>query len=488
MENLLVDKDLLSIQKARQLAKEAKEAFKIFSNFSQEQVDNIVGSMSRAGIEASEKLAQIAVEETGFGNIKDKIIKNLFSVKNIYDSIKDLKTVGVVNRDNFKKIIEIAHPMGVICAITPSTNPTSTVMFKALIAVKSRNAIIFCPHPSAVRCSCEASYILARAAELAGAPKGLISCLDIVTLEGSKELMSHKDVSMILATGGPNMVKAAHSYGKPALGVGPGNTPAFVDKSADLVKASRDIINSKSFDYGVICASEQSIVVHSAVDSSFRKILENNGGYFLSQTEVEKASSVLIKNNAMNAQMVGKSPKVIADAAGFLIPDNTRLLIAPIDAVGPEYPLSREVLSSVIAYFIRDSWQECCELCIKIINFGGIGHTMVIHATDEEVINQFALQKPVFRILVNTPASQGAIGLTTSLTPSLTLSTGTWGGGISSDNISAKHLLNIKRVAYETNPLFNDASAEDHSNSISPDISEDDIEKIVRSVIKNLNL
>ncbi|MCL5070196.1 MAG: aldehyde dehydrogenase family protein [Actinobacteria bacterium] len=488
MENLLIDKDLLSIQKARRLAKEAKEAFRIFCNFSQEQVDTIVESMSKAGIEASEKLAQMAVEETGYGNVKDKIIKNLFSVKNIYDSIKNLKTVGVVNRDNVKKVIEIAHPMGVICAITPTTNPTSTVMFKALIAIKSRNAVIFSPHPGAAKCSCEASYVLARAAELAGAPKGLISCLDIVTMEGSKELMSHEDVSMILATGGLNMVKAAHSYGKPALGVGPGNTPVFVDKSANLEKASRDIIASKSFDYGVICASEQSVVAHSDIDRNFREILKKNGGYFLSPSEVEKASSLLIKNNAMNAQMVGKSPKVIADAAGFTVPDGTRLLVAPLDTVGPKYPLSREVLSSIIAYFTRNSWQECCELCIEIINFGGLGHTMVIHSTDEEVITQFALQKPVFRILINTSASQGAIGLTTPLTPSLTLSTGTWGGGISSDNISARHLLNIKRVAYETNPLFDETSAENPCSSSYSGISESDLENIVRNVIKNLNL
>ncbi|MHB1376519.1 MAG: aldehyde dehydrogenase family protein [Candidatus Humimicrobiaceae bacterium] len=486
MLNENLDMDLLSIQKARNLIKSAREAYKIFSTFSQEQVDRIVEAMARAGIEASESLAKSAFEETGYGNVKDKTAKNLFSTKNVYDSIKDLKTVGVISEDRQKKIIEIAHPMGIICAITPTTNPTSTVMFKALIAIKSRNAIVFAPHPSAVRCSCEAADVLAKAAKSQGAPDGLISCLDTVTLEGTTELMSNKEVYLILATGCLNMVKAAHSYGKPALGVGPGNTPVFVDKSANLDKAANDIISSKSFDYGVICASEQSVVVHTDIDAVFKKSLEKYGGYFLSHQETEKAGALLIRNGAMNAQMVGKSPKVIADECGFNIPDSTRLLIAPLNSVGPGQPLSREVLSSIIAYYSRNSWQKCCDLCIEIINFGGVGHTMVVHATDEEVISQFALQKPVFRILINTPASQGAIGYTTSLTPSLTLSTGTWGGGISSDNISATHLLNIKRVTYETNPLSSEKLQSINSNLSS--ISANDIEDIVRNVIKKLNI
>lgn len=484
MENNLIDKDLLSVQKARNLAAAAKEAYKTYSTYSQEKVDKIVKAMSEAGVEQSERLAELAVKETGYGNKEDKTAKNIFASKNIYESIKDLKTVGVIKRDYKSKIIEIAHPMGVILGITPTTNPTSTVIFKSLISAKSRNAIIFSPHPHAALCSGEAALLMSGAAVSAGAPANLISCLDTVTLEGSKELMASADVSLILATGGTSMVKAAHSYGKPAIGVGPGNTPAYVDKSANLLKAAKDIISSKTFDNGVICASEQAIVVHRDVEVQFRSILKNLGAHFLSEEEIKKVGPVLIKGNTMNGDMVGKTPKIIAEAAGINIDSSTKLLIAPLNGVGPGYPLSREILSTVLAYYVEDNWLDGCHRCIEILNFGGVGHTLVIHSSDEEVITAFAHEKPVFRILINTPASQGAIGLTTSLTPSMTLSTGTWGGGISSDNISAYHLMNIKRVAYEINSI----------NLPSPDISgsaqieKDIVESIVRKVVENLNL
>jgi len=440
--------------------------------------------MSEAGVEQSERLARLAVEETGYGNVEDKIAKNVFAAKNVYESIKDLKTVGVIKRDYKNKIIEIAHPMGVILGITPTTNPTSTVMFKSLISAKSRNAIVFSPHPHAALCSREAALVMSKAAESAGAPAGLISCLDIVTLEGSKELMSSPDISLILATGGTDMVKAAHSYGKPAIGVGPGNTPAYVDKSADLLKAAKDIVSSKTFDNGVICASEQAIVVHGDIEAQFRSILKNFGAYFLSGEEIKKVNPVLIKGNAMNADMVGKTPKIIAEAAGISIADYTKLLIAPLNGVGPEYPLSREILSTVLAYYVEDNWMDACHRCIEILNFGGVGHTLVIHSSDEGVITAFAHEKPVFRILINTPASQGAIGLTTSLTPSMTLSTGTWGGGISTDNISAYHLINIKRVAYEVNSINLSSSTNISGNS---QLTKDNIESIVRRIVENLN-
>jgi acetaldehyde dehydrogenase (acetylating) len=490
MEKKLYDDDLISMQQARQLSAAAKSAYDLFSTSSQEKTDKVVEAMAFAGIRESERLARLAVEETGYGNVEDKIIKNIFGSKNVYESIKDLKTAGVIHRDNIKKIIEIAHPMGVVAAITPTTNPTSTVMFKALISVKARNAVVFAPHPHAVRCSFEAARVMAEAAVGAGAPEGLISCMDTLTLEGTKELMASRNIAIILATGGTAMVRAAHSFGKPAIGVGPGNTPVYVDKSAYLEKAARDIICSKSFDNGVICASEEAVIVHRDVESQFRNIMIKNGAYFLSEAEIEKAGKVLVKGNSMNPEMVGKSVQVIADTAGISVPAGTRLLVGQLSGVGPQHPLSREILSPVVAYYIADNWEEGCERCLELINFGGVGHTMVIHSTDEEVITEFAHRKPVFRFLINTPASQGAVGLTTSLNPSLTLSTGAWGGGISSDNISAYHLMNIKRVAYETNPI-NPADSQitgSDSGGYSGNATKNLLEDIVSKVIENLYL
>ena len=378
--------------------------------------------------------------------------------------------------------------MGVVAAITPTTNPSSTVMFKALICAKSRNAVVFAPHPNARDCSREASMVMSKAAQSAGAPEGLISCLDTVTLEGTEELMADKNISIILATGGLGMVKAAHSFGKPAIGVGPGNVAVYVDRSADITKAAKDIITSKTFDNGVICSSEQAIVVHRDIASEFSRIIKGLGGHFLSSEEITRVGAVLVRGNAMNPEMVGKAPRIIAEAAGISIPNTARLLIAPLGGVGPEYPLSREILSPIVAYYVKDDWEEACGLCLEILNFGGLGHTMVIHSTDEEVITTFAHEKPVFRILLNTAASQGAIGLSTSLIPSMTLSTGSWGGGIYTDNISAHHLLNIKRVAYETYPINDDAGSIEAEGKSPAGISRSLVEDIVRKIVKNLDL
>ncbi len=479
-----MDKDLESIQQARELSEKALHAYKTFSNFPQEKVDAIIKSMVDAGISASRELAELAVRETAYGRVEHKVAKNLFSTKNVYESIKDLKTVGVIDKDEKKKIITIAHPMGVIAAVTPTTNPTSTVMFKALVSVKSRNAIVFAPHPNAAECSKRAADIMSIAAESAGAPPGLVSCMDVVTLEGTQELMSSPNISIILATGGLSMVKAAHSFGKPAIGVGPGNTPAYVDKSANLKKAARDIIASKTFDNGVICSSEQAIIVHSEVENRFRGIMEDLGCYFLSRNEIEILAKLFIKNGKMDPGMVGKSINYISNASNLSFPPYTKLLIAPLGGVGPKFPLSREILSPVLAYYTVGNWEEGCNRCIEILNFGGLGHTMAIHAIDEKVIDEFAQKKPVFRILVNTPTSQGAIGLTTSLTPSMTLSTGTWGGGISTDNISAYNLLNLKRVAYETDPV----DGQGDKNQSFTGITEKEIEDLARKVIKQLGI
>lgn len=490
---LYMDNDLRSIQQARELAKRARSAYEKYSIFPQDKVDRIVKAMAEAGIKASKRLAGLAVEETGYGKVDDKIAKNLFASNNVFDSIKDLKTVGVISRDDEKKIIEIAHPMGVVAAITPTTNPTSTVIFKSLICAKSRNSVIFIPHPRAVECSREAALVMKEAAENAGAPTDLILCMDTVTLEGSKELMADKNIAIILATGGLAMVKAAHSYGKPAIGVGPGNVPVYIDSSADLEKAAKDIISSKSFDNGVICSSEQAIIVHSRIKDIFNEALKRSGGYFLSEEEIRKIEKILIKGNAMNPEMVGKSPQFLSETAGFNIPSGTRLLIAPIGGVGQEFPLSREILSPIVAYYLCSDWMDACNICAKILNFGGLGHTLVIHSMDPDIITAFAHEKPVFRILVNTASSQGAIGLSTSLTPSMTLSTGSWGGGIHSDNISAYHLLNIKRVAYETDPVnIHDSKVVDfgvggNTGNRVPDVTREQIQDIVKKVLENLN-
>ncbi len=478
----LQDADLLSIQQARLLSRSAKKAYQAFSDFSQAEVDTIIGAMAKAGLEHAQRLAQLAVEETGYGNVAHKTQKNLFSVQNVYESIKDLKTVGVIARDTDRKITEIAHPMGVVCAITPTTNPTSTVMFKSLVSVKARNAVVFAPHPAALRCSKEAAILMRQAAQSAGAPEGIISCMDPVTLEGTRALMASEDVSIILATGGTAMVKAAHSFAKPAIGVGPGNTPAYVDRSANLDKAARDILGSKTFDHGVICSSEQAIVVHQDIDNPFKQALQGLGAYFLNPRQTAKLAGLLIRAGTMNPAMVGKTPQFLAGQAGITIPEGTKLLVCPLEKVGPHTPLSREVLCPVVAYYVEKDWQLACKRCIEILNFGGLGHTLAVHAQDQQVIDAFAYQKPVFRILVNTPTSQGAIGATTSLTPSMTLSTGTWGGGISSDNISAKHLINIKRVAYETAPLQPEAESAPKREVL----GEEDIAVLVRKVISEL--
>ncbi|MCK5566363.1 MAG: aldehyde dehydrogenase family protein, partial [Actinomycetia bacterium] len=318
---MIMDNDLKSIQQAREFSRKARIAYEEYSTFPQNKVDRIVETMVEAGVKASQRLAKLAVEETGYGVIEDKVSKNIFAVKNVYDSIKDLKTVGVISRDDERRIIEIAHPMGVVAAITPTTNPTSTVMFKSLICAKSRNAVIFMPHPRAVECSREAALIMKEAAESAGAPEDLILCMDTVTLEGSKELMADENIAIILATGGLGMVKAAHSFGKPAIGVGPGNVPVYVDRSADFEKAARDIITSKSFDNGVICSSEQAIIVHNGIEDSFNKAMERAGGYFLSTEDTKKVGNVLVKGNAMDPEMVGKSPQFIGETARVDVPD-----------------------------------------------------------------------------------------------------------------------------------------------------------------------
>lgn len=464
-----MDKDLLAIQEIRDLCRLAKAGQLKFKEFTQEQVDQIVSAMTEAGYAAREKLAKMAVEETGFGNVEDKIAKNLFATRNVHNFIKDLKTVGVIETEPQQKIQKIAEPMGVIAGIIPSTNPTSTTLFKALIAIKSRNAIVFSPHPKAIRCILETVRIVREAAESTGLPGGVISCLTLPTLEGTNELMHHPDVAIILATGGAGLVKAAYSAGKPAYGVGPGNVPAFIERTAAVKKAVADIVLSKTFDNGTVCASEQSVIVDTLLEQQVIQEFKAHRAYFMNEEETGMTERALVGPKLdVNPNLVGRSASQIAKTAGFTVPSDTSILIARQNGVGKNYPLTIEKLSPVLTFFVEDGWEAGCERCIEVLNFGGLGHTLVIHSQDEQVIEEFALKKPAFRILVNTPGSHGAVGLTTNLEPSLTLGCGTYGGNITADNVTPLHLLNIKRVAYETTPASQFSA---QSQSTTPKIS-----------------
>jgi acetaldehyde dehydrogenase (acetylating) len=450
---MILDKDLLSIQEARNLAAKAKESQLEYQHFSQEQVDKIIKAMAEAGYEASAKLAKMACEESGFGVYEDKIIKNQFATKNVYESIKKLKTVGIISEEANGKVLKIAAPMGVVCALIPSTNPTSTAMFKALISLKSRNAIVASPHPRTAKCTAESLKILSDAAENAGAPNGLIQCMSEPTIEGTEALMHDKNISVILATGSTPMVRAAYSSGKPAYGVGSGNVPAFIERTANYQKAVADIIYGTTFDNGTLCSSEQSMIVDLPLKEKVIEEAKAQGCYFVNAEEKDKLAKAVQTNLRINPEIVGKPATFIANYAGFSVPENTKVLMATCYDVGRKEPLSIEKLSPILAFYVVDGWLEGCHRSIDLLNFGGIGHTLVIHSNDEPIIMKFALEKPAFRILVNTVASIGAVGYTTALDPSMTLGPGTWGGSIISDNVTAKHLLNIKSLAFETNPI-----------------------------------
>ena len=446
----LTDKDLLSVQEARQMVERVYAAQQIWAKASQAQVDRVCESMAEAAFLASERLGRLAAEETGYGVPEHKKLKNEFASRHIWESIKDIKTVGVINYDAEKKIYEIAWPMGVVAALIPSTNPTSTVINKILISVKARNGIVVAPHPSAVRCSLETVKVMADAAESAGAPKGLVNSLSQVSLPGTQELMGHKRTAVILATGGSEMVRVAHSMGKPAYGVGPGNVPVYVDRSADLEQAAKYIVSSKAFDYSVICATEQAVVADRPIAGRLAQLMQAEGAYFVDEAQAEALRTILFQpNGAIIPAAVGKSPQYLAAMAGIQVPEHARILVARLNKVGRNEPLSREKLTTVLGWYEADGWEASCERCIELIQFGGRGHSLVIHATDEKVIMAFGLEKPVFRIAVNTMATLGAIGLTTKIMPSFTLAPGGIGGAITGDNITVYHLFNVKHMAFE---------------------------------------
>lgn len=447
------DKDLASIAEARALARRAKDAQAILGEFSQAQVDAIIDAMAAAVTPQAEALARLAVDETGFGVVADKVQKNLFSSQRVYEFIKPMKTVGVINRFEDRKVIEIAEPFGVVAAVVPSTNPTSTAIYKILIAIKARCAVVMTPHPSAARCITCAADIMNEAGRRAGLPDGAIGWMKTVTLEGTQELMKAREVSVILATGGMGLVRAAYSAGKPAYGVGPGNAPCYIESSADIRKAANDILTGKSFDNGVLCSSPNSVVVDQAIEAETKRQFIDQGGYFLSPAEADTLARQLVTPQRLpNPALVGKPATFIAQKIGIIVPPNTRALIAELKGVGRDYPLSIEKLCPVLSYYVVKDWRDGCERCKDILRYGGMGHTMSIHSQNDAVILEFGLHKPAYRICVNTPTTHGSIGLTTGLDPAMTLGCGGFGGNITSDNISPKHLLNIKRVAYELRP------------------------------------
>jgi acetaldehyde dehydrogenase (acetylating) len=448
-----LDPDLRSVQQARDLLRRAHAAQKRFADARQEDVDRVVDAMVEAGAAEAERLGRMAHEETGFGRPESKKEKNLFATRTLGERMRGMKTAGIIRKSEDGSVWEVATPMGVVAALIPSTNPTSTALYKAIIAAKARCGIVMTPHPRAKACTAEALRVVAEAAYRAGAPEGLFGCLTEVTIEGTNALMEHEHTAVILATGGPGMVRAAHSKGKPAYGVGSGNVPVYVDRSADLAKAAADVLTGTSFDWGTLCSTERTLVVDQPVKTRFFEELKRQGGYFCEGEEKEKLRRVVSRGRGLNTEIVGQSPQRIAEMAGFRVPEGTRALLAEVDAVGKGEPLSMETLSPILSVYTADGWQQGCDRCIEVLHFGGIGHTLAVHATSERVIEAFALEKPAMRIVVNTVAALGSVGLTTSLFPAMTLGPGTVGGSITSDNISPLHLLNVKRLAFETHPL-----------------------------------
>lgn len=473
----LKDKDLLSIQEARTLTEQAKEAFDALSLFPQEKLNEIIKAVHLAAIQNEKRLAEMAVEETGFGNPYDKRMKNRFAAQTVYEAIKDTPAVGILRDDTQNKVMDIGVGVGVICGIVPSTNPTSTVIFKSLIALKSGNTIVFSPHPGAKNCILETVKIIAEAAEKAGCPKHAISCLSIPTPAGTNELMKHNLTALILATGGPGMVRSAYSSGKPAIGVGAGNGPAFIDKSADIKKAVSMIFSSKTFDNGTICASEQSIIIEKCMQEKVEAEIKAQGGYLLNADEKETLSRFILRpNGSMNPAIVGKKATDIAQLAKINVPAGTKVLLAYETKVGFGVPFSQEKLAPILGFYVEENIDAVLQKSAQILNFEGAGHTFSMHANDRKLVERFAFAMPVSRILINTPAALGGIGKTTNLFPSLTLGCGAVGGSSSSNNIGPLDIINIKRVAYGVRDMEDTPKASENT----------EIEQIVKQVIEQL--
>lgn len=442
-----LDQDLLARQEARQLARQAEQAQRQLGSMPQQALDRITQAVAEEFYRQAGALAEMAVEETGFGNVPDKTEKNRFASRQVLEAIRPMQVVGLLKKED--ALWQIGVPVGVIGAIVPSTNPTSTVCYKALIALKSGNAIIFSPHPKALRCTLRAAELVARAAEAAGAPAGAIGCLSMGAMAGCQELMVCPQVRLLLATGGPAMVKAAYSSGKPAIGVGAGNGPAYIHPSADIPRAVADIIRSKTFDNGTVCASEQSVIVEKATEQAVRQEFSRQGGYFMTTEQAGALAKLLFRpGGGLNPEIVGKSAAFLAQRAGFSVPEDTKVLIARELEAGPTRPYSMEKLCPVLAFFVMESEEAVLNKAVEVLTHEGSGHTFALHANSPETVEKFALRIPVSRFLVNTPAALGGIGATTALFPALTLGCGAVGGSSSSNNISPMDLVNIRRVAW----------------------------------------
>lgn len=449
-----MDADLKSVAAARRCAETAFEAYRRFLGTPPAEIDAIVDAMARAIEPEAERLGALAVEETGYGNVPDKRVKNLFNALSVADWLRDVTTLGMLWKDEGAKIAAIGEPMGVVAALIPVTNPTSTIIYKVLSAVKAGNAIVCAPHPRGVRCGIETTRIMAETAERMGAPKGLIQCLEDVTIQGTGELMRHRRTSVVMATGGPGMVRAAYSSGKPTLAVGAGNVPCFVhaSKKADVAEVAEMIVTSKCFDYGTACVSEQAVIADRSLARDLRHEMRLKGAYFLTPAEADRLAAVIFTGRqAMNPENVGQSPQALAQKAGFDVPPRTRCLVSEESEIGWQRPLSAEKLNPVLAFYEARDEAEGLRLSRAIAEFEGWGHSAVIHSDDPTAVAAYSAL-PVGRVLVNTPAIMGGMGYSTDLEPSFMLGTGTWSGSITSDNVTALHLINIKRVAWENRP------------------------------------
>jgi acetaldehyde dehydrogenase (acetylating) len=447
-----VDKDLVSVQQARDLVEAAHRAHAQVAEFDQAKIDRICEAMARAALTEAARIGAMAVEETGYGIPVDKQEKNRFAAEDVWNYFRGLRTKGIVSES--KDVVEIASPRGVVAGIIPSTNPTSTAIFKILIAIKSRNTVVLSPHPSAAKCINETARVMRDAGVREGLPADAIGCMTSATIEGTETLMKHKQTAVILATGGIGLVRAAYSSGKPAFGVGPGNVPVCVERTADVPKAVQDILTGKCFDNGTICASEQAVVCDAPIEQAVREQFRLQGAHFLSAAEADQLAKVVATpQRSLNPGIVGKSVEVIAKMAGLSVPPGTRCLIADVAGVGRDHPLSMEKLSPILAFYVVDGLQACAARSQEVLAYGGMGHTAGIHTRSREAAVQFGAEMPASRITVNTPTTHGAIGFSTALPPSMTLGCGSWGGNVTSDNVSPLHLMDIKRVAFETRPV-----------------------------------
>lgn len=494
------DRDLVSVQEVRNLIAASKAAQEEYSLWDQQRVDMLCKAVTEECEKNLERLAKMAVEETGFGIWQDKVLKNVLGSTMTYNYIKDMKTVGIISEDEKNGIIEVGVPMGVVAALIPSTNPTSTVMYKCLICLKAGNSIIISPHPNAFNSILETVKVVQKALERCNAPRGLVQCITTPTSQGRDTLLKDKRIGIILATGGEAMVRAAYSSGNPALGVGPGNGPSFIEKSADIPAAIRRIFDSKTFDNGTICASEQSIVTEKCIADEVMNEAKRQGGYFLSPAESDKVGKFILRaNGTMNPEIVGRSAARIAEMAGITIPAGTRVLISIQTTVGKNNPYSREKLCPILAFYIEDSWEKACERSIQILNNEGAGHTMTMHTQNMDIVRQFALRKPVSRLLVNTPGSLGGTGASTALPPALTLGCGAVGGSATSDNVTPMNLINIRRVAFGRKELSQIREGYPKPDGCTGDagfcgcpqadvqnVSREDIEAITKAVIARL--